>query len=82
MLTDDQVITMKPRFLGLKPSPMNAGQVWHLDLCATLGICDQLFKVKMAKLQDFLAKLEVFHKIKTKVHSFLESSLQGFGICD
>ena len=40
----------KPWFLALKPSPMNAGQVWHLDLCATLGICDQLFKVKMAKL--------------------------------
>ena len=27
---------LSPRDLG--PSPLNAGQVWHLDLCVTLGV--------------------------------------------
>ena len=27
---------LSPR--GLGPPPLNAGQVWHLDLCVTLGV--------------------------------------------
>ena len=31
-------MTTKFGISDLKPPPMNAGQVWDLDLCATLGI--------------------------------------------
>ena len=38
----------KSRISALKTSPMTAGHAWHLVLCATLGICDQPFHVKIS----------------------------------
>ena len=32
----EKSFNLSPRDLG--PSPLNAGQVWHLDLCVTLGV--------------------------------------------
>ena len=32
----EKCFNLSPRDLG--PSPLNAGQVWHLDLCVTLGV--------------------------------------------
>ena len=32
----EKSFNLSPRDLG--PSPLDAGQVWHLDLCVTLGV--------------------------------------------
>ena len=47
----EKSFNLSPRDLG--PSPLNAGQVWHLDLCVTLGVqLAPLLSYKVDKVRD------------------------------
>ena len=47
----EKCFKLSPRDLG--PSPLNAGQVWHLDLCVTLGVLlAPLLSYKVDKFRD------------------------------